>query len=343
MFEDKESAVVYSNAMRILIATGIYPPEVGGPAYYAQGLAEAFRKAGLRVDVVTYGSLKRLPLGVRHIAYLLKIFPRVVSADVVIALDTFSVALPSAVACKIARTPLIIRTGGDFLWEGYVARTGDLVPLPHFYTAHWPLSLKEKIIFALTKWTLRGRTIIFSTQMQRDVWNAPYGLDLARTYIVENAAEPPLSPEKPTKKNYLWHVRPNAIKNGAHVRAAFAKAREAHPDILLEEGVMPKHELLERMKSCYAVILPSLTEVSPNYILDALRFHKPFIMDKYSGLASWLEPYGILVDPLDEDDIARAISSLAEEKDYEVAKKKASAFSYIRTYDDVARGILALL
>ena len=31
--------------MKIVVATGIYPPEVGGPSYYAQGLAEALRAA----------------------------------------------------------------------------------------------------------------------------------------------------------------------------------------------------------------------------------------------------------------------------------------------------------
>src|SRR3989344_9562594 len=83
------SSLLYSNAMRILIATGIYPPEVGGPAYYAQGLGEALKKVGHRVDIVTYGALKKLPMGVRHAAYFLRLLPRLPLADTVIALDTF--------------------------------------------------------------------------------------------------------------------------------------------------------------------------------------------------------------------------------------------------------------
>ncbi len=328
--------------MRILIATGIYPPEVGGPAYYAQGLAEAFDRGGHRVDVVTYGVLKKLPIGVRHLAYTLRLLPRMFKADVVIALDTFSVALPAALLCRAFRTPLIIRTGGDFLWESYVERTRELIPLPHFYEKSRAFTLKERAIHSLTKFALRKSIVVFSTEMQRDVWRMPYALDMARTRIIGNAIEMPLPAEAPSTKNYIWHVRPNAIKNAAHVHAAFAKARAEHSDIVLEEGTMPKRELLEHMKGCYAVILPSLTEISPNYILDALRFHKPFIMDKYSGLASWLGPYGILVDPLDENDIARAISSLADEEGYELAKKKVAAFSFVRTYDDVAWDFLAL-
>jgi hypothetical protein len=32
--------------MRIIIATGIYPPEVGGPALYAKGVKESLERAG---------------------------------------------------------------------------------------------------------------------------------------------------------------------------------------------------------------------------------------------------------------------------------------------------------
>lgn len=329
--------------MRIVIATGIYPPEVGGPAYYAAGLAEALRNAEHSVHIVTYGWLKKLPLGLRHVAYFFKILPFVFSADAIIALDTFSVAVPAAWTRRFVRRPLIIRTGGDFLWEQYLERTGESVPLVHFYETPRILSFKERLIFKLTRSALQRALLIFSTTMQRDVWLTPYDLDPSRVHVIGNAIESPLTGETPERKNFLWHVRPIAMKNPTRVRAAFAKAKLAHPDILLEEGVVRKTELLERMKYCYAVILPSLTEISPNYILDALRFKKPFIMDKYSGLADELGPYGLLVDPLDEDDIARAIAQLATPEGYKEACEKAARFSTVRTYDDVAKDFIALI
>jgi len=329
--------------MKIVIATGIYPPEVGGPAYYAQGLAEALRAAGHDAPAVTYGLLKILPTGVRHLAYMLRLTPHMFGADAVVALDTFSVGLPAVLLARLFRTPVIVRTGGDFVWEHYLERTGDLLPLVRFYSEHKPFSLKERIIFALTRHALSHAFVVFSTELQRDVWLKPYGLELERTEIIGNAVDAALQPEPPSAKNFLWHVRPIRMKNGERLHAAFARARAKHPDITLEEGLISKQELLERMKSCYAVILPSITEISPNYILDALRFKKPFIMDKYSGFAQWLGPYGTLVDPLDRNDIVRALETLAEPAGYEEALKKAAAFSYVRTYDDVARDFLELL
>ena len=73
------------------------------------------------------------------------------------ALDTFSVAFPAVCAARLCGKKMIIRTGGDFLWEFYVERTGDLVLLRDFYnTRIGRLNFKERLIFKSTGWTLRG-------------------------------------------------------------------------------------------------------------------------------------------------------------------------------------------
>ena len=59
----------YSTLMRIIIATGIYPPEVGGPALYAKGVKESLERAGNEAPVVLFGGLRRYPSGVRHLLY----------------------------------------------------------------------------------------------------------------------------------------------------------------------------------------------------------------------------------------------------------------------------------
>ena len=107
--------------MRVLITTGIYPPQIGGPAQYAKRLAEAFVGHGQEVSVATYGRLLYLPTGVRHFFFFFLILPKVWRAAVVLALDTFSVGVP--------RCQENFGKSGDpyrwrFLWEGYVELTG---------------------------------------------------------------------------------------------------------------------------------------------------------------------------------------------------------------------------
>ena len=41
--------------MKIVLATGIYPPDIGGPATYVSCLASEFSRLGMEVIVVTYG------------------------------------------------------------------------------------------------------------------------------------------------------------------------------------------------------------------------------------------------------------------------------------------------
>jgi glycosyltransferase involved in cell wall biosynthesis len=330
--------------MKILIVTGIYPPQVGGPAYYAKGLEEALGEAGHETKVVTYGALMRLPAGVRHAAFFVRLLPKLVWADRVIALDTFSVAWPLAWATRLVRVPFVLRTGGDFVWEEYLERTGEDILLKDFYIKERAYTIKEKLLLRATRYVLlRADKIIFSTVLQRDIWVAAYNIPESKTYIIENAIDAPLPSVPPQQKNFLWYVRPTAFKNSARLHAAFAKAKEQYPDIILEEGQIPKQQLLEKMASCYAVVLPSLTEISPNYILDALRFKKPFIMDKYSGLADKLGPYGMLVDPLDEADIVRGIEELASDDGYARAVAKVSAFNEVRSYSDVAQDFIKIL
>lgn len=330
--------------MKILIATGIYPPQVGGPAYYAKGLEEALGEAGHETKVVTYGALIRLPAGLRHTAFFARLLPKLLWADKVIALDTFSVAWPLALATRFVRVPFVLRTGGDFVWEEYLERTGEDTLLKDFYTKERAYTTKEKLLLQATRYVLHhADKIIFSTALQRDIWIAAYSIPEDKTRIIENAIDAPLSSVSPRQKNFLWYVRPTAFKNSARLHAAFAKAKEQYPYIILEEGQLPKQQLLEKMASCYAVLLPSLTEISPNYILDALRFKKPFIMDKYSGLAEKLGPYGLLVDPLDENDIARGIEELASEEGYARAVARAAAFSEVRTYKEVAQDFIKIL
>ncbi|MEN9412975.1 MAG: hypothetical protein RLZZ342_62 [Candidatus Parcubacteria bacterium] len=328
--------------MRIVIATGIYPPESGGPAYYAKHLAEAFVEQGHVVRVVTYGVLKKLPIGVRHLAYFFRLLPHLWRADVVLALDTFSVAVPAVAAGKLFRVPLVIRTGGDFLWEQYVERTGDMLPLPFFYERHQPFTRKEHTIFSLTAWVLARATIVFSTAFQRDIWIPAYGLHKEKMHLIDNAIAESFTSFVPRTKNFLFYSRGIRFKNELLLHQAFAQAEQRVPGITLETGMLPQNELIEKIRAGYAVIVPSLTELSPNSILDALRCGKPFIQTKYSGFAEAYAEYGLTCDPLSADDIAEKIVQMADDATYARFCERIQTLKLERSYQHVAHDFIEL-
>ncbi len=56
--------------MKILIATGVYPPEDGGPATYSKLLKDELLGRKIAVEVLPFRTVRHLPKVVRHVAYL---------------------------------------------------------------------------------------------------------------------------------------------------------------------------------------------------------------------------------------------------------------------------------
>lgn len=329
---------------KILISTGIYPPHIGGPAQYAKNLKEAFEKLGHEVKVKTYRVERYLPRGVRHLFFFLKILPALFWSDFAIALDTFSVGVPTVTAGALLKRPVIIRTGGDFLYEQYVERTGKLVLLREFYkTELRNFSWKERIIFRLTHWELaRASFVVFNTFWQRYIWAKPYALDLTRTQIIENFYGPKLPSYEPGRKNFIGGARPLKWKNFETLKRTFSIVKQKAPDLFLDLATAPYEQFLSKIQHSYAVILVSLGDISPNMILDALRANKPFILTHETGLYDKLRDVGIFVNPLAAEDIAEKILFLSQPKNYENAKRKIEGFSFTHGWDEIAREFLAL-
>ena len=323
---------------RILIATGIYPPDIGGPAQYAKNLKEALEHAGHKAIVVTYRFERKLPPGIRHLYFFIKILPQLARADFSIALDTFSVGLPAVAAGLILRKKVIVRTGGDFLWEQYVERTGKKVLLREFYASEMKnFSQKERLIFSLTRWMLaRTSVIVFSTEWQRKIWEKPYGIELEKTEIIENYYGPREVPSISEKKVFIAGTRALKWKNLDGLQSAFNAVRKKNSELTLDIKQAPYEEFLEKIRGSYAVILVSLGDISPNMILDAIRLGKPFILTRETGLYDKLKDIGIFVNPLEENDIIEKILWLAEEKNYAIAEKKIQNFNFMHSWEEIA-------
>ena len=115
--------------MRILIATGLYPPEVGGPATYTKLLEDELpkqktEKGAFDVVILPFRDVRHLPPGIRHLAYFFKCYSLAKKSDVVYAQDTVSVGLPAALAAKFAKKKFLVRVPGDYAWEQARQRFG---------------------------------------------------------------------------------------------------------------------------------------------------------------------------------------------------------------------------
>lgn len=110
--------------MKIIVATPLYPPEIGGPATYAHMLETELPKHGFEVEVVAFASARRWPKLIRHLIYYRSLVKKSRSADVIYALDTVSVGWPAMVAAKRAKKTFLLRVPGDYAWEQGQIRFG---------------------------------------------------------------------------------------------------------------------------------------------------------------------------------------------------------------------------
>ena len=331
--------------MRILIATGIFPPDIGGPAKYAQNLADEFSRRGHTVRVLSFSAFKKWPSGIRHGMYGIAVWKGLGLMDTVFALDTFSAGFPALCAAKLRGKKYAVRIGGDFLWETYTHRTGVTISLLEFYERMPLLSLRERFsFFAMRTLARRADALVFNTAWQKNIFCKAYTVSACKTFVVENLYPPKAAVTvshgtKPSgKKVFLWAGRPARWKNIDALKRAFAQASRANPDIVLEMvSDASHHELEEKFKTCWAIILPSLTEIGSNTILEALAFNVPFILTRETGLADRLADVGLLVDPKNKEDMADKILFLADPAQREAYVRKATNFRFTHSWEEIAK------
>ena len=111
--------------MKILICTGIYPPDIGGPATYSKLLFDELPKRGVEIDVLSFSEFRHLPKIIRHFFYFFKALRMGKKADVFFAQDPVSVGLPAMMASKILGKKFVLKLVGDYAWEQFQAKKNN--------------------------------------------------------------------------------------------------------------------------------------------------------------------------------------------------------------------------
>lgn len=118
--------------MKVLIATGIYPPSLGGPATYSKILYDNLPSKNIEVTVASFDNLRHLPIGFRHFLYFIKVLIDGIGKDIIYAQDPVSVGYPAMRAAKILKKKFVLKIVGDYAWEQGVQRFGVVESLDDF-------------------------------------------------------------------------------------------------------------------------------------------------------------------------------------------------------------------
>lgn len=324
---------------KILIASPLPLAAVGGPATVARELSAAYTAAGDHVTLITLSPLeKRLPIGIRQGVLLVRAIPQVAWADAVLILDPATTGPAIALLARLFRKRSVLRIGGDFLWETYVNRTRTPVRLSEFYTMPRALTMRERFIRAATSFTLRHVDhVVFTTAWQKRIWERPYGLTQYATSVIANAIPPATETSfDATKKIFLAASRGPYLKNHELLERLWPRISAAHPEAVLDATPRSPEDYHQALASCYALLLPSISDVSPNVVLEAIALGKPFVATEDTGLYETYGDLGGFVDTRSDVAVLDAITRLLDPVAYEDMRARIHTLRVTRSWSTVA-------
>jgi len=182
---------------KILITTGIFPPDIGGPATYSTLLLKELPGIGYRVNILTYGHRSQSseyvfivsnywPKGIRHLIYFIKAILLSRDVDFILAADSsFGAALISVVVAKLFRKKIIVRVTGDYVWEQGRQRLSVTDKMDEFQD-NKKLGIFIKLLRGIQNYYLNNATkiIVPSEYLKKVV--SKWKIDISKIEVIHN-------------------------------------------------------------------------------------------------------------------------------------------------------------
>lgn len=355
-------------SMKIVLAAGIYPPAIGGPATYVAELGKRLQVAGCDVTVITYGdetaAHDALPVvlvsrrggpGLRWRRFAAMLRRHAKYADIIYAFSSISCGVPLFFA-RLHGPHLVLRLGGDFLWERFTDRSGMLSLREWYGSKPWFHGMMNGVLKTF-------HHIVFSTMFQEELYERFYR-HLPLHTVIENAlpdSEPVLH-QRHEPLRLLFLGRFVAFKNLPSLLAALievpsmtltlvgegpmeAALRSKVKELNLADRVMFQSPVAGRRKQLLLLehdllVLPSLTEISPHAALEARTEGLPVLLTEETGLSRMLTDGAMLRRLRTPSEIAVALREAVDR--YDQLAARAAAPLPKRTWDTVCEEHLAL-
>ena len=323
--------------MRIIIATGTYPPEVSGQATFVADIQRALQEKHIDCLVVTYAdttsssgtvsAVARTPW--RYLAYFHALSCQLNSDAIIYAQDLISSGIPAAFA-KRRGVKMVVRIGGDFLWEKMVNRGSCTVPLRQYYEQ--PKNILERFILLLYRFVLRRADhIIFNTEWQQQLYIRQFRLPADKTSVVTNYEfQEEINQPQTGQQEIVYVGRLVPLKNVDKLIEAHQYTQSPYNLRIIGEGPdrprlekrssnisnitftgqVPHDQLGQHLQRAAYVVLPSLTDLSPNVLLEASSYHVPVLLTTEVGLSETIAQKYERIDPASIESIAQGLDKM---------------------------------
>ncbi len=310
--------------MRVLVVSGIWPPDVGGPASHAPELACFLLERGHGVAVVTTASAppapegypvhwvsRDLPAGLRHLSVAREVARRARGVDVVYST---SMARRAAVGAALARRPLVLKLTADEAYERE-RRSGRFGGDLDAFQRHRG-GLRVRTLRATRDAAVaRARRVVTPSAYLRDL-AIGWGVPPDRIEVIPNPA-PEVPATLPTRDEARRLLGLDGPTLGFAGRLMAAKALDVAlqalqrlPDVSLVVvgdgpdrpaleslraslgldgrvrflGARGRDDVLETLRAVDVAVLPSRWENFPHLVVEALAVGTPVVASAVGGV-----------------------------------------------------------
>lgn len=325
--------------MRVLFLTGIWPPDVGGPATHGPDFARFLRDRGHSVEVVTMGDgeptdrpvpvhtvSRSRPFPIRYPEVALTGLRRGRKADVIYATATYAAA--AAAACGAGK-PLVVKLVSDPAYERAWRLNLFRGTAQEFESVSDP---RLAMLRRLRTLTLRqARRIVVPSAYLANM-AAGWGLGESGIEVLVNPAPPPkdVEPADLAPGTFVYVGRLATQKDVGTLLDAFAGVDDAQLEIIgdgperaeLEAradsrvrflGALPHDQVLAHLAGARAAVLSSVWENLPHAAVEALAVGTPVVSTAVGGVPEVVHDgeNGLLVPASDVAALRDALQKVA--------------------------------
>jgi glycosyltransferase involved in cell wall biosynthesis len=309
--------------LRVLVVSGIWPPDVGGPASHAPDVAAFLQQRGHQVEVVVTANAapaaqayplhwirRSLPKGAIHVRTGLEVARRAARADVVYTTGMFG---RSALGARLARRPYVIKLTADPAFER--ARRRGIVGGDVDEFQHEGSGAAVRVLRIARDVELKRAAHVFTPSAYLRELALSWGVDAKRVSVLPNPAPqlPVLRPRDELRRSFgmtgpalafagrltaqkSLRVALEAIAAVDAVTLSIAGEGDQQPALerdvaelgLTERvrflGALPRDRVVELFAAADASILSSTWENFPHTVVEALAAGTPVIATATGGV-----------------------------------------------------------
>ena len=310
--------------MRVLVVSGIWPPDVGGPASHAPDVAAYLRSRGHEVQVVTTAAAapeareypvhwvsRSLPKGAIHVRTGLEVARRAVRADVVYTTGMFG---RSAAGSTLTRRPYVVKLTADPAFERARRRSMVSGNVDEFQGLAGGVAVRT--LRLARDLELRRAAHVFTPSTYLRELAVSWGVRADRVSVLPNPAPPipELAPRDELRRSFRMNGATLAFAGRLTAQKSLGVALEALVRVdgvslliagdgdertPLEQraaelgladrvrflGAQPRERVLELFRAADATILSSSWENFPHTVVEALALGTPVLATTAGGVA----------------------------------------------------------